>query len=200
MNMPLTTPARLPFLPPRADSRRNLPTDPLRQMGSPRSALPRLALLRRQARPERTGSRVAKRSWIWSLGRRASGATSHHARRSTPRRAAPQFTFKPEWRHPLIEQFGKEGYNVLAELKRLCKRKRIRRLPHHHRRHGGAGRRAVAERGRRRFARIAAGRRTRHGHAQRTRNCARCNTTTATSPSYATARLRPTATSMPWKP
>ncbi|MGC3972275.1 MAG: PQQ-binding-like beta-propeller repeat protein [Pirellulales bacterium] len=30
--------------------------------------------------------------------------------------AAPQHAFKPEWRHPLIEQFGKEGYNVLAEL------------------------------------------------------------------------------------
>jgi len=25
-------------------------------------------------------------------------------------------TMRPEWRHPLVEQFGKEGYNILAEL------------------------------------------------------------------------------------
>lgn len=40
-------------------------------------------------------------------------------RRSVPEGqlpVAPQTAFKPEWRHPLIEQFGKEGYNVLAEL------------------------------------------------------------------------------------
>lgn len=46
-------------------------------------------------------------------------AATAERRRPAPEGAtavAPQTVLKSEWRHPLIEQFGKEGYNVLAEL------------------------------------------------------------------------------------
>lgn len=53
-------------------------------------------------------------------------AAQAERRRSVPEGVIPtppQTTFKPEWRHPLIEQFGKEGYNVLAELETALQEK-----------------------------------------------------------------------------
>ncbi|MCE9604532.1 MAG: PQQ-like beta-propeller repeat protein, partial [Planctomycetia bacterium] len=53
-------------------------------------------------------------------------AAQAERRRSVPEGVLPtppQATFKPEWRHPLIEQFGKEGYNVLAELETALQEK-----------------------------------------------------------------------------
>jgi hypothetical protein len=53
-------------------------------------------------------------------------AAQAERRRNVPDGVIPtpaQTTFKPEWRHPLIEQFGKEGYNVLAELETALQEK-----------------------------------------------------------------------------
>ncbi|MCE9608044.1 MAG: hypothetical protein K8U03_24425, partial [Planctomycetia bacterium] len=53
-------------------------------------------------------------------------AAQAERRRTVPEGVIPtptQTVFKPEWRHPLIEQFGKEGYNVLAELETALQEK-----------------------------------------------------------------------------
>lgn len=75
-------------------------------------------------KPEISDRRQPPRESIMTLVDWA--AAQAERRRSVPEGMIPippQTVFKTEWRHPLIEQFGKEGYNVLAELETALQEK-----------------------------------------------------------------------------
>lgn len=122
MEMPLSTAARLPFMPP------ELIRDAifgLIHVGK-WDELDRLCRVWHffGGKLDPNARRQPRREDVMELVDWA--AAQAERRRTTPEGqlpAAPQFVFKPEWRHPLIEQFGKEGYNVLAELETALQEK-----------------------------------------------------------------------------
>lgn len=122
MEAPLTTNGRLPALPPEIvrdeilnlfrASRWNELDDFCRELHFFGGRLDPNARKQPQREPI-----MALVDWAAALAERR--RTVAAGRLPTP----PQIAFQSEWRHPLVEQFGKEGYNVLAELETALQEK-----------------------------------------------------------------------------